>query len=67
MMSCNNPEKLDKAFLRPGRIDILTEFKKINADNLLDLVSNYYEIKIEDINFSFDKNYLNNMDPSRVF
>jgi len=59
MMSCNNPEKLDKAFLRPGRIDILTEFRRINADNILDLVSNYYETKIEDINFTFDKNELN--------
>lgn len=59
MMSCNHPEKLDKAFLRPGRIDILTEFKKINSDNILDLVSNYYETKIEDISFSFDKNVLN--------
>lgn len=60
MMSCNHPEKLDKAFLRPGRIDILTEFKKINFNDLLHLISNYYEISIQDIGINFDKKDVEN-------
>ena len=47
MMSCNNPEKIDKAFLRPGRIDILIEFKKASINCLLSFINNYFDLKLD--------------------
>lgn len=67
MMSCNHPEKLDKAFLRPGRIDILTEFKKMNSDDLLELVSNYYNINKENSKTLTLKKSDNKWSPAEVF
>lgn len=55
MMSCNNPEKIDKAFLRPGRIDILIEFKKASINCLVSFINNYFELKL-DLSY-LEKNY----------
>ena len=55
IMSCNNPEKLDKALLRPGRIDILLEFKRMKTEFLIDLLNNFFEKNLE-------LNYLNEND-----
>jgi AAA+ superfamily predicted ATPase len=46
IMTCNNPEKLDKALLRPGRIDILLEFKRMKTKHLIDLLNNFFEKNI---------------------
>lgn len=46
MMSCNNPEQLDKAFLRPGRIDILAEFTKMSHLDLINLLENHFNQKL---------------------
>ena len=43
MMSANHPEKIDKALLRPGRIDCMIHFDKMNHANLVIIISNYYE------------------------
>lgn len=67
MMSCNHPEKLDKAFLRPGRIDILTEFKKMNFKDLQELVSNYYNISKESLETAALKKSDNKWSPAEVF
>lgn len=59
MMSCNNPEKIDKAFLRPGRIDILIEFKKASINCLLSLINNYFDLLLDLNNLEKDyKEYL---------
>ncbi len=47
MMSCNNPENLDKAFLRPGRIDILAEFTKMSYNDVINLVENHFNQNID--------------------
>jgi ATP-dependent 26S proteasome regulatory subunit len=65
MMSTNNFEKLDKALLRPGRIDCPIHFQKCNADNTIKLIEDYFEKKI------LDKNKLNLKDrkftPAEIF
>ena len=46
MMSTNNFQKLDKALLRPGRIDCPIHFEKCNKENTIKLIEDYFENKI---------------------
>ena len=50
IFTTNHPEKLDEAFLRPGRIDFKQEFKRANADTVKSIVDSKF--KSED-NFVF--------------
>ena len=43
IMTTNYPSKLDAALLRPGRIDLMLEFKKCSVEMLLTMVQNFYE------------------------
>lgn len=43
IISSNYPEKLDEALIRPGRIDMVIEFKKCNLNVIKDLVTCYFE------------------------
>ena len=43
-MTTNYPEKLDKALLREGRIDINTELKLFNKSMIKDLLIFFYEV-----------------------
>lgn len=49
IMSANNPEKLDKAFLRPGRIDMCIEFKKASSKMAKKILEDFYDENIEDL------------------
>lgn len=68
MMSCNNPEQLDKAFLRPGRIDILAEFTKMSNLDLINLLENHFNETLE-IQLLKDEHQLldNKWTPAEVF
>jgi hypothetical protein len=42
VMTTNYPSKLDAALLRPGRIDLILEFRKCSVEMLLIMVQNFY-------------------------
>jgi ATP-dependent 26S proteasome regulatory subunit len=39
----NHPEKLDPALLRPGRVDCMIHFDKMNPENIMRMVNDYYK------------------------
>jgi hypothetical protein len=41
VMTSNNPENLDDALIRPGRIDVDIEFRKCSKDDILDIVEGF--------------------------
>jgi SpoVK/Ycf46/Vps4 family AAA+-type ATPase len=49
IMTSNHPEKLDKALIRPGRIDIEIEFKKLRYPHIAQIYKKWYGKKLEDI------------------
>jgi hypothetical protein len=42
-ISSNFPERIDRALIRPGRIDMIIHFKKCNIDILNRMVSSFYD------------------------
>jgi hypothetical protein len=42
VITSNYPEKLDKAFVRPGRIDVKIEFKNASREFIREMVSRFY-------------------------
>ena len=47
-ISSNFPERIDKALIRPGRVDMIVHFKKCNRTILQEMVSNFYDETFED-------------------
>jgi chaperone BCS1 len=47
-ISSNFPERIDKALIRPGRIDMIINFKKCNRQILQEMVTSFYDKEIED-------------------
>jgi SpoVK/Ycf46/Vps4 family AAA+-type ATPase len=43
IITSNYPEKLDHAFIRPGRIDMIIEFKKANRAVIRDMFKSFYD------------------------
>lgn len=52
IITSNYPEKLDHAFIRPGRIDMIIEFKKANRLIISDMFRSFYDQQAseEDLN-----------------
>ena len=46
IMTTNKPEFLDKALIRPGRIDIKINFKKCSLKMMKDLINNYFNCNL---------------------
>jgi DNA polymerase III delta prime subunit len=53
IITTNYPEKLDHALIRPGRIDMIIEFKKCNYQVIVDMLKSFYsnltELQIKNI------------------
>ena len=47
-VSSNFPERIDKALIRPGRIDMIVNFKKCNRAILQEMVSSFYDQTFDD-------------------
>ena len=47
-ISSNFPERIDRALIRPGRIDMIVHFKKCNRDILREMVSSFYDEVLND-------------------
>jgi SpoVK/Ycf46/Vps4 family AAA+-type ATPase len=49
-LSTNFPERIDTALIRPGRIDMIIEFKKCSSQMLKQMMESFYEIEVREIN-----------------
>jgi len=47
VMTSNHPEKLDEALVRPGRIDVVAQFKTCSLATLRKMVEFFYETPLE--------------------
>ena len=54
-LSTNFPERIDRALIRPGRIDMIIHFKKCSTSILREMLESFYDTKLDDV-------VLNNMD-----
>jgi hypothetical protein len=50
IITTNYPEKLDKALLRPGRINFTIDFKKSDYHTIKEMLEYFYETKLPDTN-----------------
>jgi hypothetical protein len=48
-VSSNFPERIDRALIRPGRIDMIIHFKKCNRQILEEMLESFYDKKVEGI------------------
>ena len=46
IFNTNHPEHLDKALLRPGRMDIIFKFDKIDQKSTIKMIENFYKQKV---------------------
>jgi hypothetical protein len=49
ILTTNYPDKIDKALLRPGRIDMNIELKKASSQIIKEILSSFYDTTIENI------------------
>lgn len=47
VITSNYPEKLDRAFVRPGRIDVRIEFRKATREFILDMLNKFYTVDLK--------------------
>ena len=48
VMTTNYIEKLDSALIRPGRIDLICEFKKCTNQSIVEFIEMFYDIELND-------------------
>ena len=47
IMTSNYPGKLDKALIRPGRVDLICEFTRCTNNTIIEFLENFYETKVK--------------------
>lgn len=48
VMTSNYPEKLDHALIRPGRIDVIADFKKCSRNTMIEIIEFFYDIELNE-------------------
>jgi ATP-dependent 26S proteasome regulatory subunit len=48
VMTTNYIEKLDSALIRPGRIDLICEFKKCTNNSIIEFIEMFYDVELND-------------------
>ena len=62
ILTSNYPDRIDKALLRPGRIDINIELKKASNKIIKDILKSFYDINdINDINIDENRELFENI------
>jgi hypothetical protein len=49
VMTSNHISKLDHALIRPGRIDVIADFKRCTTNTIIKMVEFFYDIKLSDV------------------
>ena len=49
VFSTNFPDRIDRALVRPGRVDMIIHFKKCSIPILQEMVEAFYDTKVEDL------------------
>ena len=57
IFTTNHPEKLDKAFIRPGRVDLICNLSECDRDEVCEIVKNIGDYEIKDIDKIPDKKW----------
>ena len=62
IMTSNQPEKLDKALIRPGRIDHIIEFTNATLEDIKNIIKHYWscEKKLTSSQLSYLEKFINN-------
>ncbi len=52
IMTSNYPDMLDKALIRPGRIDLICKFKRCDSNTIVEFIEKFYDVVLseEEIN-----------------
>jgi hypothetical protein len=48
IMTSNHPKMLDHALIRPGRIDVISDFKKCDHKTIIEMIEFFYDIVLGD-------------------
>lgn len=48
IMTSNYPDKLDKALIRPGRIDLICKFKKCDSNTIVEFIEKFYDVVLSE-------------------
>jgi len=62
VMTTNHIEKLDSALIRPGRIDLICEFKKCTNQSIIEFIEMFYDIELNEEN----KNLIRSLDEYKI-
>ena len=55
-MTTNHPQLLDKALIRPGRIDLICEFTNCSNAMVVEFIEKFYDIVLEDVDLEIIAN-----------
>jgi 5S rRNA maturation endonuclease (ribonuclease M5) len=49
VMTSNHVSKLDKALIRPGRVDVIADFKRCTVKTITEMIEFFYDISLSDL------------------